>query len=112
MDAGQSTAGDVEKDQKEIVTDINVGMAATPKIEIYGTEFCAYCTAARMLLKKKGLTYDDILVSRDPGARQEMERRSGRRSVPQIFIDDKPLGGYDELYALEQSGNLDRLLGR
>jgi glutaredoxin 3 len=65
-----------------------------------------------MLLKKKGVTWSDILVSRDPEVRREMERRSGRRSVPQIFIDDRPLGGFDELYALEQSGDLDRLLGR
>jgi glutaredoxin 3 len=87
-------------------------MAATPKIEVYGTEFCSYCTAARMLLKKKGVAWSDILVSRDPDVRREMERRSGRWSVPQIFIDDRPLGGFDELYALEQSGDLDRLLGR
>lgn len=87
-------------------------MAATPKIEIYGTEFCSYCLAARMLLKQKGVAWNDILVSRDPDSRKEMERRSGRRSVPQIFIDDRPLGGYEELYALEQNGDLDRLLGR
>jgi glutaredoxin 3 len=65
-----------------------------------------------MLLKKKGVAWSDILVSRDPDVRREMERRSGRWSVPQIFIDDRPLGGFDELYALEQSGDLDRLLGR
>jgi glutaredoxin 3 len=86
-------------------------MAATPKVEVYGTEYCSYCTAARMLLKKKGVAWSDILISRDPETRKEMERRSGRRSVPQIFIDDRPLGGFDELYALEQSGELDRLLG-
>jgi glutaredoxin 3 len=62
-----------------------------------------------MLLKKKGLEYEDVSVSRDPGLRQEMERRSGRRSVPQIFIDGRPVGGFDELYALDQSGELDRL---
>ncbi|MGH8195385.1 MAG: glutaredoxin 3 [Woeseiaceae bacterium] len=87
-------------------------MAATPKIEVYGTEFCSFCLAARMLLKQKGVAWNDILVSRDPESRKEMERRSGRRSVPQIFIDDRPVGGYEELYALEQNGDLDRLLGR
>ncbi len=85
-------------------------MAEKPKIEIYGTEFCGYCTAARMLLKKKGLDFVDILVSRDAAARTLMEQRSGRRSVPQIFVDDKAIGGFDDLYALEQSGELDSIL--
>ena len=79
-------------------------------IKIYGSEHCSYCTAARMLLKKKGVNYDDILVSRDAGQRAEMERLSGRRTVPQIFIDDRSIGGFDELYALEQSGELDKRL--
>ncbi len=64
-----------------------------------------------MLLKKKGLTYDDILVSRDAGKREEMIARSGNQSVPQIFIGDRSIGGFDELYALERNGELDRLLG-
>ena len=84
-------------------------MKGAPKIEIWGTEFCGYCTAARMLLKKKGLEYEDVSVSRDPELRREMEQRSGRRSVPQIFIDGRPIGGFDELYVLDQSGELDRL---
>jgi len=87
-------------------------MAGAPKIEIWGTEFCGYCSAARMLLKKKGLEYEDVSVSRDAELRREMEQRSGRRSVPQIFIDGQPIGGFDELYALDQSGELDRLAGR
>ena len=86
-------------------------MNATPNITIYGSETCPYCTAARMLLKKKGLTYDDILVSRDAGKREEMIARSGNQSVPQIFIGDQSIGGFDELYALERNGELDRLLG-
>ena len=64
-----------------------------------------------MLLKKKGLAYEDINVSRDPALRSEMEQKSGRRSVPQIFIDGNPIGGFDELYALDASGVLDRLTG-
>ncbi len=83
-----------------------------PVIVIYGTEFCSYCTAARMLLKKKGLSYEDILVSQDDEKRREMERRSGGRTVPQIFINDEPIGGFDDLYSLDQSGRLDELLGR
>ncbi len=82
------------------------------KIVIYGTEFCSYCAAARLLLKKKGLDFEDILVSRDDDKRREMERLSGRRTVPQIFIDDQPIGGFDELYSLEQDGRLDDMLGR
>lgn len=66
--------------------------------------------AARMLLKKKGLNYVDLLVTEDVELRREMERLSGRRSVPQIFIDDRSIGGFDELYTLEQSGELDRML--
>jgi glutaredoxin 3 len=86
-------------------------MSAKPKILIYGSETCNYCTAARMLLKKKGADYEDVLVSRDPERREEMLRRSGSRSVPQIFIDDRVIGGFDELYALDESGQLDSLLG-
>lgn len=79
-------------------------------ITIYGTKFCSYCTAARMLLKKKGVDYTDVLVSRDDNTREEMERLSGRRTVPQIFIAGRSIGGFEELYALEQSGELDGLL--
>ena len=86
-------------------------MSASPNITIYGTETCSYCTAARMLLKKKGLEYEDILVSRDAGKREEMIARSGNQSVPQVFIGDRSIGGFDELYALERNGELDRLLG-
>ena len=64
-----------------------------------------------MLLKKKGLNYEDILISKDEKALATMMERSGRRSVPQIFINDQSIGGFDELYALEQSGGLDQLLG-
>ncbi|GMR17522.1 MAG: glutaredoxin 3 [Gammaproteobacteria bacterium] len=82
-----------------------------PKIVLYGSANCSYCTAARMLLKKRDLDYEDIPVANDAAALQEMQRRSGRSSVPQIFIDDQAIGGFDELYELEQSGQLDRLLG-
>lgn len=86
-------------------------MSNKPKIEIYGTEYCGYCTAARMLLKKKGVDYEDILVSKDGTALEKMRERSGRQSVPQIFINDQAIGGFDELYVLEESGDLDQLLG-
>jgi glutaredoxin 3 len=85
-------------------------MSREAKIKIYSSEHCPYCTAARMLLKKKGLGYEDLLITQDPARRAEMERLTGRRKVPQIFIDDRPIGGFDELYTLEQSGELDRIL--
>jgi len=83
-----------------------------PQVVIYSTETCSYCSAARMLLKRKGVKYEDILVSRDQEKRAEMERRSGRRTVPQIFINDEPVGGFDELQALDREGRLDELLAR
>ncbi len=85
-------------------------MAAETNVVMYGTESCGYCAAARMLLKNKGVNFDDILVSNDDEARIELERRSGQRTVPQVFINDEPIGGFDELYALEQDGHLDALL--
>ena len=85
-------------------------MNTNPNITIYGSETCTYCTAARMLLKKKRLQYDDVLVSRDREKHDEMVTRTGKVSVPQIFIGEQAIGGFDELYALEQNGELDRLL--
>ena len=79
-------------------------------IRIYGNSTCAYCGAARMMLAGKGVAYEDINVAADPGKRDEMERLSGRRSVPQIFVGDRHVGGFDELCALDKSGELDRLL--
>jgi glutaredoxin 3 len=63
-----------------------------------------------MLLKKKGVDYDEVLAGRGTEVRREMERLSGRRTVPQIFIDDQSIGGFDELYELDKSGKLDGLL--
>lgn len=83
-----------------------------PTIIMYATQSCPYCMAARMLLKKKGLEYEEIAVSRDDEKRREMERLSGRRTVPQIFIDNEPVGGFDELHALDQDGRLDQLLNK
>jgi len=86
-------------------------MSNSPNISIYGSETCAYCAAARLLLKKKGVAWDDILVCRDADKHAEMIARSGNQSVPQIFIDERSIGGFDELYALDVDGELDRLLG-
>jgi len=79
-------------------------------VVMYSTEQCPFCLAARMLLKKKGVSFEDILVSENAELRTRMEQLSGRRTVPQIFINDEPIGGFDELYALDQQGRLDELL--
>lgn len=79
-------------------------------VTIYGNNACAYCGAARMLLTKKGVRFEDVLVHDDAEKRSEMEALSGRKSVPQIFVGDRHIGGFDELYALDQSGDLDKLL--
>lgn len=80
------------------------------KITMYASEYCSYCMAARMLLKKKGLEYDEFLIGDDPALREKMVRLSNRTSVPQIFVADQAIGGFDELYELEESGELDRML--
>ena len=81
-----------------------------PDVVIYSTRFCPYCVRARMLLDTKGISYTDIRVDNDPELRSEMVRRSGRTSVPQIFIGDFHVGGCDDMYALEREGRLDSLL--
>lgn len=79
------------------------------RFEVYGTVRCPFCLLARRLLKHYGYPFDDYSVDREPGVRAEMEQRSGRRSVPQIFLGDTHIGGYDELQALERSGELHRM---
>ena len=85
-------------------------MSTAAPIVMYGTRTCGYCGAARMLLTKKGVEFEDIVVTDDPQLREEMMQRSGRTSVPQIFVGEHHIGGFDELYALEQGGELDKLL--
>lgn len=81
------------------------------RVEIYSSMFCGFCARAKRLLKSKGVGFDEIDVDTAPGRRQEMADRSGgRTSVPQIFIDGAHVGGSDDLAALDQSGQLDRLL--
>ena len=81
------------------------------KVEIYTTAICPFCDHAKALLHKKGVAYDEIDVGGKPELREAMvARANGRRSVPQIFIDDVSIGGSSELYALEADGKLDALL--
>ena len=82
-----------------------------PTVEMYTSFFCPFCTRAKSLLKKKAVEFSEIGVDSDPALRQQMtERSGGARTVPQIFIDGNPIGGSDELVALDRSGELDRLL--
>ena len=84
---------------------------AEPRILVYSTPFCGYCAAAKRLLAAKGTEYTEIDVMMDPARRQEMLAKSnGRRTVPQIFIDGRHIGGFDELNALDKAGELDPLL--
>ena len=79
---------------------------------IYTTQFCPYCVAAKNLLRNKGAKFQEIDVSCDPSGRKTMtERAGGRRTVPQIFIGDRHIGGCDDLFALDRRGALDPLLG-
>ena len=79
-------------------------------IVIYETALCPYCRAAKQLLDKKQVEYRTIGVDVDPEQRQKMMELSGRRTVPQIFIDKHHVGGFDDLASLESSGELDKLL--
>jgi glutaredoxin 3 len=82
-------------------------------VVIYSTTWCGYFERARGLLSRKGVEFREIKLDEEPAERETMMTRSGgRRSVPQIFIGERHVGGYDELYALEQAGELDQLLGR
>lgn len=75
-------------------------------IKMYTKGYCAYCYAAKNLLAKRGLEFEEIPVAGDAKAEQQMRKLSGRTTVPQIFIDDKPIGGYTELVELDREGAL------
>jgi len=83
---------------------------ASPKIEMYTAGYCGFCERAKALLKSMGAAWHEIHVDHDPEKRMEMVERSGRRTVPQIWIGDRHIGGFDDLYALKRSGELDGLL--
>ncbi len=81
-----------------------------PTILMYATRSCPFCVSARRLLADRGLEYTEILVDVDPDKRLEMMQRSNRRTVPQIFIGEHHVGGFDDLSASHHSGELDKLL--
>lgn len=82
-----------------------------PKVEVYSSMLCGFCYRAKKLLEQKGVSFTEIDVMMHPSRRAEMvERSGGRTSVPQIFIDDRHIGGCDDLFDLESSRKLDALL--
>ncbi len=85
-------------------------MTAQPKITIYTTPYCPYCHAAKALLKKKGVAFDEIDVQDSTRRQQMMLRSNGRRTVPQIFIGEQHVGGSDDIHELDRRGQLDPLL--
>jgi glutaredoxin 3 len=83
---------------------------SVPPVLMYGKSGCGYCTRARDLLTRKGVAFAEIDVEKVAGARAEMQRRGGGSTVPQIFAGDLPLGGFDDMNALDARGELDRIL--
>jgi glutaredoxin 3 len=82
-------------------------------VTVYTTQTCPYCIAAKRLLAKRGATFAEIDVSADAEKRAWLERTTGRRTVPQIFIDGEAVGGYDDIAALDREGKLaEKLAGR
>ena len=82
-----------------------------PRVEMYSKSWCPFCREAMALFERKGQGFEEIDVEREPErAREMVERARGQRTVPQIFIDDLHVGGFDELVALERAGRLDELL--
>ena len=84
--------------------------AHEPVVVMFTTSWCSYCERARKLLQSKGVNFTEIDIEATPGARTEMLARSGRSSVPQIFIDERHIGGFDDARALDEQGQLDPLL--
>jgi len=81
------------------------------KVELYTTTYCPFCTRAKALLRKKGVEFEEIDVTDSPELRERMiELSGGRRTVPEIFINGKIVGGFDELKALDDAGKLDQML--
>lgn len=81
------------------------------RVEMYRTRYCPYCTMAARVLDQRGVVFTEIDVSGDVERRRWLAQVTGRRTVPQIFIDGRSIGGYEELAALARRGDLDRLLG-
>jgi glutaredoxin 3 len=79
-------------------------------VTLYTTEACPLCTGAKMLLARRGIAYEEVNLARDPDGREELARRTGMITFPQIVIDGQPLGGFQELRAADRDGRLKQLL--
>lgn len=79
-------------------------------VTVYSTTICPYCVRAKQLLTQKGVAFEEINLDRQPELRAEVMQRSGRRTVPQIWVGETHVGGFDELWALERAGKLDPLI--
>ena len=79
-------------------------------VTVYTTDFCSYCASAKMLLKRRGIEFEEINLSRDPDSRSELEQLGGMRTFPQIVIGEQPIGGFQELLAADRAGRLKSLL--
>jgi glutaredoxin 3 len=82
-----------------------------PNIVMYTSQVCPFCTRAKALLNRKGVAYEERLIGLDPAGRQQLVELTGRRTVPQVVVDDQVLGGWDEISALDREGRLDPILG-
>lgn len=82
-----------------------------PHIKVYTTDYCPYCTAAKSLLTRKGVTFEEINVEGDDKTRAWLVKATGMMTVPQIFVDDKPYGGFDDINELDKQGKLNAILG-
>ena len=82
-----------------------------PDVIMYTTGMCPYCVRAKMLLQNKGVSWNELRIDGDPDLMREMMQRSGRRTVPQIFVDEHHVGGYNDMAELDSYGKLDPLLG-
>ena len=81
-----------------------------PKVQVYSKQQCPYCVRAKALLQKKGVAFEEIDIEQDDAKRAWLVEASGQRTVPQIFVDGRPLGGFTELEALDRQGRLDPIL--
>lgn len=82
-----------------------------PRVIIYTKDYCSFCKRAEALLRSKNVDFEEIDVTRDERLQEEVRKLSGQRTVPQIFIDGRPVGGFDELRQMDASGELDQLFG-
>ena len=84
-------------------------MTTSPRVLIYTTEACGYCRTAKALLDRRGLPYEEINLARDPHGRMRLAETTGMMTFPQVIIDGRPIGGYQELSAADRAGRLDEL---